>query len=301
MEEIKVGMIGLDTSHVMAFADILNDPKHAYHVPGSRIVAAYPGGSRDFALSWDRMPKFRDQLVTKYKLKICDSIPELVEQVDAILLESVDGRVHLEQFRRIAPSGKPVFIDKPFTVDLKEALEIERLGSEHACPFFSASSLRFDYNVQKAREDSDPVIGCTAYGPASLEPTQKGIFWYGIHSAEVLFTLMGAGCKAVTCIGNNDTDVVVGRWEDGRIGGIRGIRKGQADFGAKLWREKKIQDVSLCKDPPYYPQLMKAVMGLFRERKLPFETRETLEIIAFLEAANTSKSKGGAEVPIEFA
>src|SRR5690606_2501374 len=125
---------GLDTSHVVAFAKLLNDPKDPHYVEGGTIVAAYPGGSPDFELSRSRLEGYTKQLRDNYDVQIVPTPEAVAEVSDAILLESVDGRVHLEQFKRIIPYGKPIFVDKPFTTSTWEAEEIFRLAAEHHIP-----------------------------------------------------------------------------------------------------------------------------------------------------------------------
>ena len=266
MNEMKVGMIGLDTSHVVAFTDLLNNQGNPHHLGGARVVAAFKGGSPDMPLSADRVEGFTEKLAGDYGIEIVDSIEQLAEMSEAVLLESVDGRVHLEQFKRLVSSKSPVFIDKPFTVSLAEAQEIKRLSEANGTPVFSCSSLRYDASLQEALRDGDAgkVIGATTYGPAKyVEPT-PGLFWYGVHSAEMLFAAMGAGCKSLRCVGNEDTDVAIGVWEDGRMGELRGIRKGAAEFGAVLFREKEIQSIKQHPDIPSYAGLMKEVVKFFQ-------------------------------------
>ena len=142
------------------------------------------------------------------------------------------------------------------------------------------------------------VIGAETYGPAKYKEPTPGLFWYGIHSAEMLFAAMGAGCKSVRCIGNEDTDIVIGAWEDGCMGILRGIRKGAANFGAVLFREKDIQAIHQHPDVPAYAGLLKEVVKFFQSGKSPVPLEETVEIMAFLEAANTSRAKDGQEVEL---
>jgi len=300
MSEMKVGMIGLDTSHVVAFAEILNNPDNAHYVAGTKVVAAFKGGSPDMPVSADRVDGFTEKLVNDYRLEIIDSIEQLGEMCDAILLESVDGRVHLEQFKKLASCKKPVFIDKPFTVSLADAKEIKELSEGNGTPVCSCSALRYDASLQEALKDKEvgEITGATTYGPAKYAEPTPGLFWYGIHSAEMLFAAMGTGCKSVRCIGNEDTDIVVGLWEDGRMGELRGIRKGAAVFGALLFREKEIQSVAQHPDIPASAGLMKEVVKFFQTGKSPIPLKETVEIMAFLEAANTSRAKDGEEVEL---
>ncbi|MVP01009.1 Gfo/Idh/MocA family protein [Paenibacillus lutrae] len=293
--KLKLGIIGLDTSHAAAFTELLSQESHRYHVQGGIVTAAYPGGSGDFELSRSRVQGFTDELRQKYGVQIVDSPEEVARQCDAILLESVDGRVHLEQFRRIAGYGKPVFIDKPFTVDAAEAAEIIRLAEESAVPVMSSSALRFAEGVRQAlaADELGQIIGADCYGPMELQPTQPGLFWYGIHSVEMLYTFMGPGCSEVTAAMTEHHDVVTGTWKDGRIGTIRGNRCGNMTFGAMVHREQGSRPVDVyAHDKPYYASLLEQIMPFFHTGVSPVTLDETWEIIRFIEAANESRLSG---------
>src|SRR5262249_39701522 len=155
---------------------------------------------------------------------------DLLPKVDVILLESVDGRPHLKQVIPVFKAHKPVFIDKPVAGSLADALRIFQLAKEHNVPCFSSSSLRFSPDIQrmKANAKVGGIIGCDAYGPCSLEEHHPDLFWYGIHTVEMLYTLMGTGCKSVVRVHTKDTDLVTGTWDGGRIGTFRGIRQEKA-------------------------------------------------------------------------
>ncbi len=296
--DLRIGLIGLDTSHVIAFTKSLNDPSSPDFVPGGRVVAAYKGGSQDLKASAGRIDKFTAELQDKYKVKLVDSIPALCDLVDAILLESVDGRVHLAQARQVLRSKKPVFIDKPLAASFVDAKEIARLARESGTPWFSSSSLRFAQAYQQALTDSasGKIYGVESYGPAALEPTNPGLFWYGIHAVESLFTLMGPGCVSVTMTSNEDFDLAVGLWNDGRIGVVKGLRKGKEDYGALLYREKGIFHVP-AQDVSYVP-LIRQIMQFFKTGKPPVAPEETLEIMAFMDAAERSRQQGGVPVTL---
>ena len=79
----RIGMIGLDTSHVTAFTRVINDPDKNY---GCKVVAGYSGGSPDIPSSADRVENFTNQLRDKYGVEIVDTIEELCEKVDGVLL-----------------------------------------------------------------------------------------------------------------------------------------------------------------------------------------------------------------------
>lgn len=237
---LRLGIIGTDTSHVTAFTQILNDESSPDHVPGGQVVAAYKGGSPDIEESVARVDKYAEELRTKWKVRIFASIPELCRNVDAVLLESVDGRTHLAQARAVIAAHKPMFIDKPLASTLEDAREIARLAAAAGVPWFSSSSLRFG-EIAETMKFADST-GVETWGPGPLEPHhQLDLSWYAIHPIELLYTLMGPGCEDVSRTYSQDADVIVGRWKDGRIGTVRAIRP-YSDYGAVVFRPKQIME-----------------------------------------------------------
>lgn len=291
---LRIGIIGLDTSHVTAFTKLLNDSSDASHVPGGRVIAAYPGGSADFPLSIGRVGGFTQELREQYGVSIMETPEAVAESVDALLLESADGRVHLEQFRATAPYGRPVFIDKPLALSSREAYEIAELAQQYDIPVMSASALRYSEGLVHALEEADGgITGADAFGPMHFEPTQPGYYWYGIHTAELLYRAMGTGCREVVVAANDDFDVITGIWQDGRIGTVRGSRRPGQGFGATLHTGGGTRLVDVSKDGrPFYASLLVEVMKLFKTGEPGIPLTETLEIIRFLEAANESRVTG---------
>ena len=293
--QIRVGIVGLDTSHVVAFTKILNDPKNPDHVPGAKVVAAYPGGSQDIASSRDRLAGYTKQLREEFGVEIVDSIETLCQKVDAVLLESVDGRTHLEQVKPIFAARKRVFIDKPLASTLEDAREIARLGAESGTPWWSASSLRYSNAVQAVKVEG--LTGAISWGPATYEPTHHlDLSWYGIHPVELLYAVMGPGCKRVRRDYTDGADVIVGEWADGRMGVVRTIREGKKDYGVTAFGERDIK-VSTDAGGAYAP-LLQRIVQFFRDGKPPVPNGETLEIFAFMDAALRSKQQGGARVEL---
>jgi hypothetical protein len=292
-----VGIIGLDTSHVIAFTRALHDPDAAGELSGVRVVAAYPGGSPDVEASRDRVEGFTRQLRDEFGVEIVDSIAALLERVDVVLLESVDGRKHLEQAEPVLAARKPVFIDKPVAGSLADAVRIYRLAERHGTPCFSSSSLRYSPAIRGLRGDPKvgEVVGCDAYGPCPTEEHHPDLFWYGVHGVESLFTVMGTGCVSVTRVRTDGTDLVVGTWEGGRVGTFRGIRQGQAGYGALAFGAGGI---ALGEGDGGYEPLLAEVCRFFRTGRPPVAAEETLEIFAFMEAADESRRRGGEPVTL---
>ena len=291
--DVRLGIIGTDTSHVTAFTKMLNDSTSADHVPGARVVAAYKGGSPDIEASRTRIDQFTAELRDKWQVQIVDSIEALCRQVDAVLLTSNDGRVHLAQARVVIAAHKPLFIDKPLASTLEDAREIARLAKDAGVPWFSSSSMRFGGVAALRTSDLE---GALTWGPGPLEEHHHlDLAWYAIHPIEMLYTLMGQGCEEVTRISTADADVIVGRWKGGRIGTVRALRP-YGDYGAIAYRKNQkgqSGEVSRKVDEGGYAPLVKEIVQFFETRRPPVSNEETLEIFAFLDAAQRSKEAGG--------
>ncbi len=289
--EIRLGIIGTDTSHVIAFTQILNDSSSPDYVPGAKVVAAYKGGSPDVESSYTRVDKFAEELKTKWKVEFVSDIPTLCRKVDGVLLESGDGRVHLQQVKPVIAAGKPVFIDKPLASTLEDAREIARLAKDAGVPWFSASSLRFA-DIATSLKFPD-ITSAITWGPGPLEPHhQLDLSWYAIHAVELLYTLMGRGCEEVTRTYTADNDVVVGRWKGGRLGTVQALRP-YGKFGAVVFRPDEKVNQSDPKATDSYRPLLVEIVKFFETKEPPFPNEETLEIFAFLDAALRSKEAGG--------
>lgn len=287
--ELRIGIVGTDTSHVVTFTKILNTPSDPEHVPGARVVAAYKGvASADLPYSRDRIDKFAAELQSTYGVALMPDIATLGANVDAILLESVDGRVHLAQMKEILKAGKPVFIDKPLAASLADAREIARLAEKANVPWFSASALRFRSLITSIK--SADAIGAVVWGPGRVEErVPLDLSYYGIHSIEALYTLLGPGCTEVTRTVGRDTDVIVGRWADGRTGTV--YLNSNSGYGGVVFRPKEI--VRGTPQGSDYGPLVRAIVTFFQTGRPPVANAETLEIIAFMDAAQRSKAAGG--------
>ena len=291
---IKIGIIGLDTSHSPAFAKYFNVTDTSGNF---RVVSAYPHGSKDIQSSVSRIPKYTEE-VKGYGVTIVESIQKLLDTVDAVLLETNDGRLHKEQAFQVIQAKKPMFIDKPIAASLADVISIYKKAREMTVPIFSASSLRYMKTAQDVRHHNavGKVLGADTFSPATLEPHHSDFFWYGIHGVEILFTVMGPGCESVACFNNANTDVVIGLWSDGRVGTFRGTREGKHDYGGVAFGANG----NLTLGPfDGYDGLAVVIAEFFRTKNSPVDELETLEIYGFMEAARISKKKGGMRVTLK--
>ncbi len=291
--ELRLGIIGCDTSHVVAFSEVLNNPNAKGHVPGTKVVAAFRGGSPDIPSSANRVEEYSKTLREKYGVQFYDSIEEMCRNVDAVLLESVDGRPHLAQARPVIAARKTLFIDKPMAGSLRDVQEIFRLARKAKVPVFSSSALRFGKNTQAVRNGSiGKVTYAETYGPCELEPHHPDLFWYGVHGTEALFAVMGTGCQTVQRSTTADGKIeVTGLWKGGRKGVYR------ADPGFRGTAKGTQGEAAIGSFDGYEP-LVAAIVKFLQTGVPPVTPEETLEIFAFMEGADVSKQNGGAPVKI---
>lgn len=297
-EVVKVGIIGCDTSHAIAFTEMLNT-KNDPDCAGFRVTVAHKWGSRDIFSSTNRYPKYIAQL-EGMGVRMAPTIADLLAEADVVLLETCDGRPHLAQATEVFRSGKPVFIDKPVTASLADAVRLVDMAKKMGAKWFCSSSLRYVKNAQKANKgELGPIRGANCWTPEQFEPTQSAFFWYAIHGAEPLFTIMGTGCREVRCTGTETEDVMVGTWKDGRLGVLRGLnyKKKGAGYGGTIFTEYYgVVDMGTYAG---YKPLLVEILKFFRTGVVPIPPEETLEIYAFLEAAAQSKARGGAAVTLD--
>ncbi len=289
--DIRIGIVGTDTSHVPLFTRMLNDASAPNHIPGARVVAAYKGGSADIESSHTRVEKYADEIKGKYGVEIVDDIATLCTKVDAVLLESVDGRAHLAQAKAVIAAGKPLFIDKPLASTLEDAREIARLAKSANVPWFSSSSLRWSEITETMRFPD--AIGVLTWGPGPEEEHHAlDLTWYAIHPIEILYSLLGKGCEEVTRVAGKDTDEITCRWKDGRIGSVRTLRP-YGEYGAVVFRPGSKIAQSPAKPKTGYEKMVQEIVKFFESRIPPVPNDETLEIMAFMDAAQRSKDAGG--------
>jgi predicted dehydrogenase len=295
-KDLKIGIIGLDTSHSPAFTKYINDPEKD-SMKGAKVTAAYPHGSSKIESSYSRIPRYTEELKSMGVI-IVDDINDLINSVDAVLLETNDGTLHLEQALQVIKAKKPVFVDKPVAAGLKDVIKIYDAASKNQVPLFSSSSLRYIQGAQDLRHNKTigDILGAYTYGTVDIEPSHTDLYWYGIHGVELLYTLMKTGCQKVSRISTESTELVIGKWSDERIGSFRGILKGRKKYGGTVFGSKDVTNVGTSEG---YGMLIEKIIDFFRTGTAPVNPDETIELYTFMEAADVSKQRKGDWVDLK--
>jgi GFO/IDH/MocA oxidoreductase family protein len=293
-KDLRAGIIGTDTSHVPAFTAAFQ----AHPEWKIKVVAAFKGGSPDLPTSANRVEGFAKTIQEKHGVEIVESIQALLARVDVVLLESVDGRPHLAQVTPVLKARKRVFVDKPLAASLEDARRILQIARETRTPLFSSSSARFHTDIARLRDN--PGVGKVTKVQASYTlsplPFHPDLYFYGIHGVEALYAVMGTGCVTVSRRIEGDTDITTGKWKDGRVGVYYGLLKtGEKLPVIRIWGDKGTTESS---GPEGYAGLVKAIAEFFHTGRPPVIPAQTLEVFEFMTAAQLSKERGGAEVPL---
>jgi predicted dehydrogenase len=215
------------------------------------------------------------------------------------MLESVDGRRHLEQAKPVIKARKPLFIDKPAAASLRDVTEIFRLAKQHQVPCFSSSSNRFATAIQEVKNSKGDVAKGLAYdvfGISQSIPHHPTLYFYDIHGVEMLYTMMGRGCVSVSRVQTPHCEQITAVWKDGRIGTYRGIRGNAAlGFGVTIYETKAVRHLDVAGEDE---GIVRAIVNFFKTGTPPVDAEDTLEIFAFMDAAEISRQRGGAPVSI---
>jgi len=292
--DIKIGMVGLAV-HSAAFTKLLNDPQKDASLTGCTVKCVYhPKGNPDVDFTPEQLRGFERDIVNSGATRV-SSMDELISQVDAVMIETNDGRPHLAEVMPALKAGKPVFVDKPVADTLSGVLEVYQAAERYKVPIFSSSALRYIESAQKINRET--VLGAFTYSPAPTQESHTDLFWYGIHGVELLYTVMGPGCKEVAHVHHTDgEDLVVGFWENGRVGTFKGIREGRRDYGGTVFTHDA--NITLGTFGGYKP-LVEQVVAFFRTGVAPVSPQETIELYTFMEAAQESRRMGGKKVSLD--
>jgi len=290
----RIGIIGLDTSHSEVFCRMINGMGDA-GLDFRVTVAYHPATNRDVLNLVPSVSKaLTDQGVT-----LVDSMEKLLDTCDVVLLETIDGNPHLQQALPVFEAKKRVFIDKPLSASLAGAKAIVAASERYRTPFFSSSSLRFDPNVQQVMQGSiGRVNGADVYTPAELEEIHLDMAWYAIHGLEMLYAVLGPGCQRVSRTFTPDADMIMGVWADGRIGTVRGVRKWPVGIAGTAFGEKGTAPLGPFSDQAYQG-LVSQIIQFFDTGVPPVNAADTLEMFAFMEAADRSKKRNGKAVRLD--
>ena len=293
---LRLGIIDFDSSHCVEFTRRFNHVgvSSEHFVDGARVVLACPGSS---LMAPERIPTHLPDVVA-CGVELVSHPEEMLGRIDGLLVLSICGSAHRARVEPFLKARIPAFVDKPFACSLSDARAMFSLAEEHQTVLWSSSGQRFAEEIVDLRRSEKTygrILGLVSYGPAKRAPGNPGLFHYGIHATEQLFTLLGPGCQSLTTQYSEGSEVVTGVWRDGRLGTLRGSRLGSTAYGVVAFCERGV--VTRTVSTRYsYRNLCREIVRAFETGIAPVPAAETLEIIAFIEAARRSEELRGIPV-----
>ena len=290
--KIKVAIIGLDTSHSTAFPGLMLDPatdpafKNNTLIPTRCLRFDTPFQSPE---GLDKRQAYLESI----GVEVGTDFDWAVADCDAIMMVINDPAYHLEYFEKCAKLGKPIYIDKPVAATVSDTRKIFEIAKKYNVRFFSASSLRFDIDMEEALEQDITPRSAVVWGPVGIAAAGSSIVWYGVHAFEMLERIMGPGAESVTVVNDEKGHVCTVAYPDGKRGIVELNRKSPR-YGCVIRNDEGQAVLVKCSGRvPYYVRLLTHIEQFFNgDDSAGVALDESMEIMKMLEAAELSSNSG---------
>lgn len=287
-QELKIAMIGLDTSHSVEFTKLLQSPDagdaKAY---GIKVVTCLRFPT---PFQTEEGQDQRQAVLESCGVKVTKDFDEAVADCDGIMIEINDPAYHLEYFRRCAGLGKPIYLDKPMADNKENGAEILKLIKENNIACMSASPLRFSPEVIEACNSMQTPQCATIFGTLGIAPAGSSIVWYGVHGFDMLQRAMGRGARSVTTMSDEVGIVAVVEYDDARRGVVE-LAQEVYVYGGVLRDEERMLPFSVNLDMVYSATIVE-IANFFNGKDVTLEMEDTFEVMAMLDAAERSFQTG---------
>lgn len=280
---VRIGFVGVNTWHAEALSDVILGIGPSGHLPavaGAEVVAV-----------WGEPALERARLATKTGAREFSADPsELVDYIDlAFILDDTGGGArHRELGEPFLRAGIPVFIDKPMALSLADARALFELAEAYQVPIMSASALRFSAELSEHALDLaaiGEIRAVNVLGPGEW-------YYYGVHAAELLLTILQAKPEWVSRHVSNDHDVAVVGFTDGRLATVDVLREAYYTFTACAYGKSGWVSLEIDRNYEFYRGLILAAVDMARTGLSPVSADQTLDVLGVLQAGISSESLG---------
>ncbi|MCS7221521.1 MAG: Gfo/Idh/MocA family oxidoreductase [Anaerolineae bacterium] len=274
MSELRLGLVGVESSHAVHFTRLLNSGQ----VAGGKVVAV-----------WGETPTAGQTFAQQMGIHRCVStLEELCHEVDGVLICGRWGEDHLWQAKPFLEAGLPTFVDKPLAHTLSAAQAIIELAQAYQAPLMSGTALRFAREMQelaanRARLGRLTLIVSTGPAFGTLpDPRARGLTFYGIHAAEVLVSLAGRGGQVV---GHQVTPygyLVSLTYPDGHMGVLHLPRSTRPYYHVAVYGAEGCHAVEITDVDGFYSGLLRSFLQMVRSRVPAVSPEDSLEALRIL-------------------
>lgn len=288
-ETLSIGMIGLDSSRSVAFAELINTPGACERLPVMRVDMVCPGPVSHSASDADRASRHADELVQRWGAELVAQPEAVVDRCGLIMLLSADANDRCAVFDRVVASGRPMFIEKLLAESSRVAQAMIDRASASGSRLFSASSVRYSPGWRRLlasvkRDGAPDAIELS--GPMPVHETLPIPLWYGVHLVDLAIDVMGADWSDMERTGIDGGEVTHVRWPDGRRASLRGYYQSESVFKAVVHRENSLEAYDLEYQPGICNTgLLEAVVGRLTQTKAEDnESGHMLDAVRLVEA-----------------
>ncbi|MBO5402427.1 MAG: Gfo/Idh/MocA family oxidoreductase [Clostridia bacterium] len=263
----------------IGFIDYYLDEWHALNYP--QFIKDATDGEFEVAYAYAEMDKpggmTTDQWCEKYGVQRLDSIDEVVEKSDCIIVLSPDNpERHWDLCQKPLSSGKRVYVDKTFALEKSTAEALVKLAEDNNTPFFSTSALRFADELKDV--DREGICFINSRGPGNFDT-------YSIHQIEPIVVLMGSKAKRIMSVGSGKYESMVIEFEDNRSIVMSHYGWTNVDF-SMLVNYEDGRTVSIPQMSNTFPNFIKAMCDFFKTGDIKAAHDETVAIMGIIEAGN---------------
>jgi len=204
----NVGILGTENSHAMAFTEIIND--NAEDKYGDFKVTALYG--------IEKAPS--EAIKAKYpEAVIVDNISDMVGMVDCAMITARHGKYHKPFAMPFIEAGKPVFIDKPFTISISESYELIDTAKKYNVPVMGGSGCKYSDDLLAFKDEIfsgkiGNIQSALMSFAADMKSEYGGFYFYGSHLAEMAMTVFGYDVKSVSAYLKNGHLSAVLRYDE---------------------------------------------------------------------------------------
>lgn len=292
MIKYKIGIIGTENSHADAFAAAFNKPDENgnYRYPDCRVTCV-----------WGHYPEANEHIATDFGVeRIAQSLEEIADSVDAVMITARDGKFHAEFALPFIERGKPAFIDKPFTVDIDEAVNLVKLAKEKGVSLCGGSSLKYSPEIAKVAEAvknaGADLLGGSLSAPLQINSEYSGFFFYASHLVEMTLNSFGFNPKSITAVRNGDNVTATVNYGDYSVSNH--FFGGASDYTASVYSKSGSFQTKVSLDGVFNAECDRFV-NMVRTGKMP-ETYENLIIPVYYMNAVKKAYETGENVEIKF-
>ncbi len=280
---MRIGIVGSENSHTIHIAKSLNIDRE---VPGCEVTHV-----------WGETEELARKAAEEGRIpNIVADPPDMIGQVDAVLVDHRHGKYHLPAARPFVEAGIPVFVDKPFCTSLAEGVEFVRFARARGVPITSYSVLSLQQSAVRFAEEMKKLGRLRALvtaGPAEIDSEYGGVFFYAIHQVDLICTLLDAVPVQVSTVRHGDDGVATITFEEGPIAVVNCLKDWwAAGFVATACGDEGVQHSPLPFDEKMYLAGIKRFCEMFETGKEPVPPRAYLQPVAILEAMQKSFDTG---------